>query len=696
MIEHTFLIAIGTDELPPKKLKKLGAEFSENIIYAFKKNNISCTNTTWFAAPRHLAVKTNILISKKNLHSIKNNNFSNYWNNNVNTLNYKINTNNLNKHTPNDNQQSAIFHTNNSLKLNDINKQNFNDLLLKIIYQALEKLINYKMMRWGTVRIPFIRPVNTITILLDSYLISGHFFEINVDRILYGHRYIKNNKIILHHANDYPDILTTQGYIMVDYNIRKNTIQKKIIEQASKLGGVINIKNEDFLEEITSLTEWPIILTGKFDKKFLSLPIEVITYIMQKNQKYFPVYDATNPDILLPYFIFVINTITNDYKKIIKGHENIIKTRFLDAEFLLKNDSKYRLEEYIPKLQSILFHRKLGSLGDKVKRIIKLSEWIANQIHEDILQTKRAGYLCKCDLMSDMVREFPDLQGIIGMYYARRDGETEKVALAQKEHYQPKCVTDTIPTERISCILSISDKIDTISGIFSIEKFPTNNKDPFALKRASIGIFNIIIQQQLILNLTELIDKSIKLYEPNLINAITIKDNIYNFMRDRLYLYFLSKGYKSRIIKSVLNTNNFNDILIFDAQIKAINNFYTLKTQEYLKLNLIYKRISNILKKQNILSDNTTIQKSLLKYPEEINLFFQITKTDQEIKLLLQKKCYNIALDQIQSVANYAHHFLDTIIIMDNNKDIRKNRLTLLNTLKNIISKVINFSILQS
>lgn len=694
MTEHTFLIAIGTDELPPKNLKKLGKEFSENIIHAFKKNGISYTNITWFAAPRHLAVKTNILISEKNLNSIKNNSFTINSNNNANTLNYTINTNNLNKLTNDNNQQTYTSHKNNFIKLNYTNKQNFNDLLIKIIYQALEKLTNYKMMRWGTVCIPFIRPVNTITILLDSHLISGRFFDINIDRILHGHRYIKNNKIILHHANDYPNILTTQGHIIVDYHIRKEMIQKQVIKQASKLEGIIDIKNEDFLEEITSLTEWPVVLTGKFDKRFLSLPIEVITYIMQKNQKYFPVYSAVNNKILLPYFIFVINTITDDYQKIIKGHENIIKTRFLDAEFLLKNDSKYRLEEYAPKLHSILFHRKLGSIHDKVKRIIKLSEWIANQIHEDILQTKRAGYLCKCDLISDMVREFPELQGIIGMYYARRDGETEKVALAQKEHYQPKYVTDTVPTERISCIISISDKIDTISGIFGIEKFPTNNKDPFALKRASNGIFNIIVQQQLLLNLTNLIDKSITLYEPAFINTSTIKNNIHNFMRNRLHLYFLSKGYNPHIIKSVLNTN-LNDILIYNEQIKSINNFYKFKKQEYFKLNLIYKRISNIIKKQNIYSNNTTIQISLLKHPEEINLFSQIIKIDKEIKLLLQKNFYNIALDRIQKLSNYANHFLDTVIIMDDNNQIRNNRLNLLNTLKNLISKVINFSTLQ-
>lgn len=688
MKKHIFLLAIGTDELPPKILKKLGQDLLNHVILEFKKNNISILTAKWFASPRHLAVKIEILISTQDLSSIQNDNY-----NNNKSSNHKTNQINLYEKIDYHSKQLNISYKQNSTQNQNINEANFKNLLLTIINHSLVKLTNYKTMRWGTVYTPFIRPVHTITILLDSYLISGNFFKINVNRIIYGHRYIKNNKITLNHANDYPDIIEKKGYIIVDYNIRKNIIQTQIQKQASNLGGVINIQDETFLEEITASIEWPIILSGKFDKRFLKLPLEVIQHIMQENQKYFPVYSITN-GILLPCFIFIINTITDNYKKIINGHENIIKTRFTDAEFFLNNDNQYRLEEYIPKLNLISFHNKLGNIRDKVNRIQKLSEWIANQINEDSSQAKRAGYLCKCDLASDMVREFPNLQGIIGMHYARRDKELETVALAQKEHYQPKHVTDTIPTQHISCIVSIADKIDTISGIFSIEKFPTKNRDPFALKRSAVGIFNIIIQNKLSLNLTNLIHKSIKLYSPTLTDITSIKNNIHQFMYNRLHSFYLSKGYRSDIIKSILN-NKLIDISDYASQIKTIENFRKSKKQEYIQLHVIYKRITNILKTQNILFNNKSIQQSLLKTSEEKQLYSQIIKSTQELKSLLKQKQYNNALTKIEALSHSTHKFLDNVIVIDNNQHIKTNRLILLNTLRNLIIKVINLSVLQ-
>lgn len=692
MIEHTFLIEIGTDELPPKILKKLSQDLSAHIVYEFNQNNIHCNNTKWFAAPRHLATKTKIKISENSPWSMQNHNFYNPIHNTTLTS-FNNNKDNLHIATNHNDKQPYQFCKNNLLQKQNENKKNFNDLLLSIVKQSLKKLINYKMMKWSNVHTPFIRPVHTVTILLDSQLITGHLFEINIDRILHGHRYIQHNKIIINHANDYPDILKTKGCILVDYDLRKNILQKNVEKCASNLGGVVDIRNEKFLEEITSLIEWPMVLSGKFDKKFLNLPPEVIIHIMQKNQKYFPVYNIID-GILLPCFIFVVNTITKNYKKIITGHENIIKARFTDAEFFLKNDNQHHLEEYIPKLNSILFHSKLGSMREKVDRITELSAWIANQINENVFQAKRAGYLCKCDLISDMVREFPELQGIIGMHYARRDGETEQVALAQKEHYQPKCVTDTVPKERISCIVSISDKIDTISGIFGIEKFPTHNKDPFALKRSAIGILNIISQQKLSLNLTNLIHKSVKLYGTYFTNKISVINNIHNFMYNRLCSYYLSQGYKLNIIKSVININLAN-IIAYEKQIKAIDNFCKLKPQEYNQLHLIYKRISNILKKQNTLFDNKNIQNSLLNNPKEIELFLKTINKEKEITLLCEKNQYQDALIKLTLLSSSIHIFLDNVIIMDNNEQIRINRLILLNKLKKLILKVINIPILE-
>lgn len=692
MITCDFLVEIGTDELPPKILKQLGIDFSIYIGNVFQYNNIHCKIIQWFAAPRHLAVTAKISVMKKDIlvksdyqdcHCFyKPNHISNYTINNTDNCESIVNNN-----------HNQIYQ-NNSLIKNCLYSEHFKLLLLKIVNDALAKLIHYKMMRWGEVKTPFIRPVNTVIILLNSCLITGRLFDIDINRISYGHRYIKNNKIVIKHAKDYPDLLKTKGHIIVDYDMRKKTIQIAIQKQASKLGGVIDLKNDSFLiEEITALTEWPVILFGKFNKRFLSLPSEVILHIMREHQRYFPVYNVTN-GILLPYFIFVVNTITQNYQQIIAGHENVLKTRFKDSEFFLKNDSQYRLEDYIPKLNSILFHRQLGSLHDKVCRIATLSGWMAAQLGMDITQTKRASYLCKCDLMTNMVLEFPKLQGVIGMYYARRDQESEIVSIALKEHYQPKYITDPIPIQLISCIISIADKIDTISGIIGIKEIPTSSRDPFALKRAASGIINIIIQKKLLIDLTQLIYKSVELHKFNLNQFDIIINTIQNFINKCLFSFYCSQGYRSDIVNSIFNMN-YNNIIDCSSRIHATHNFCIFKKKEYLQLYLLYKRIVNILKKQNLSYSNTKIHSSLFKKSEEKVLFIQIMDLNKRIKLLFTSQLYDTALLAISDISGAIIDFLNNVTVLDKNQDIRINRLLLLKSTKLLILKVIDFSIIH-
>lgn len=689
MKEHYFLIEIGTDELPPKILKKLGIDFSNYIKSEFINKKIYFNKIKWFASPRHLAVTAKILGIQQKKFFYKNNH-NNCCNSNYNALNNKVKIKDSLINTNKDTKSCS----DNLLKNNCIqHNKNFKNLLLKLVNNALEKLIHYKMMKWSNVPIPFVRPVHTVTMLLDSCLITGRFFEINIDRIIQGHRFIKNNKIIINHAKDYPHCLSKKGYVIADYNIRKQTIKIAIQKQASKLGGVVDIKDDNFLEEITASIEWPIILFGRFNKQFLSLPAEVIIHIMKEHQQYFPVYNIID-GMLLPCFIFVTNTITDDYNKIIVGHENILKARFIDVEFFFKKDSQYRLEEYIPKLNSILFHRKLGSLRDKTFRVSELSGWIAKQIDVDFLQAERAGYLCKCDLMTDMVLEFPKLQGIIGMYYSRRDGEINEVAIAQKEHYEPQCAKDPIPTGKISCIVSIADKIDTISGIFGIKELPTSSRDPFALKRSAVGILNIIIQKKMSLNLINLINKSVKLYGSIFSNTDYIRDEIHKFMFKRLFLCYCLQGYRSDIITSVLNIKNDN-IISYSAHIQAIHDFCTFRVKEYTQLRAIYKRISNILKNHDISCNSEAIQTSLLNLIEEKNLFTQILDVNKKIESLFIKKRYDLALLEISKLSLSVDNFLNKIIVMDNNSKVKINRLTLINMTKSLILKVINFSVLQ-
>ncbi|URJ23954.1 glycine--tRNA ligase subunit beta [Blochmannia endosymbiont of Camponotus sp.] len=691
----TFLVEIGTESLPSKILKKLGKDFFYQIISGFKKNNFVYDKVNWFASSCRLAVKANLIIksdsNNTNIECVDQSDTSDTYDKYINNTDTQIN------HIVNNMNVRSDVCANNFQKILECDRnigihKNLKYLLCKIISSALEKLSNYEMMRWSDIDVPFIRPVRTVTMLLDTYLIPGCFFGIKTDRVLYGNRCMEDDKITLEHADHYPDVLIKNGWVIADYDTRKNTICAEIEKEARKLGGVVDVQDANsLLEEVTSLVEWPVILSGQFNNKFLVLPREVILHIMRYDQKYFPVYNVID-GVLLPYFIFVSNTISDNYKKIINGHENVIIPRLMDAEFFLMQDNTCRLEDYIPKLNSVLFHRRLGTLRDKSWRIEELSGWIAEKIGIDIKQTRRAGYLCKCDLMSNMVFEFPSTQGTIGMYYARRDGESEEIALAQKEHYKPRFSKDKLPTTHISCAVSIADKMDTISGIFSVKELPKGNRDPFALKRSAIGILRILIYKKLPINLFDLIQKSVKLYGSQLMNTTVIND-IHNFMYNRLFSWYHSRGYKLDVIKSVLNVKSGN-VVDIDARIQAVTDFFGLQKEENVKLNLIYKRISNILLKNKI-SYNEDVQYFLLKIPEEICLAMEVISIEKRLQVLCADYRYYDALTVVITITSAVNAFFDNVMIMDENENVRINRLTLLNKVRNLFLKVADISLLN-
>lgn len=684
MKKYTFLIEIGTEELPYKILRRLGRDFANQINGELQKNHIHCIEVYWFASARHLAVKLKIQIYNVNFLCV-----NNLQDRNIDNVLSHVD------HVSND--QDKILVTENIAKIyKDVenitnNCSNIQDLLCNVVTVVLMRLKNYKMMKWGEIQVPFVRPVHTVTILLDAHLIRSCFFGINTDRVLYGHQFMKNNKIIIDHADNYPEILLEQGQVIVDYNKRKQIICAGIEEESKKIGGIVNFKNSDLLDEVTSLVEWPVVLSGKFDKKFLNLPHEIIHYIMEYDQKYFPVYSSIN-GVLMPYFIFVVNTITKNYEQIIIGYENVIKPRLMDAEFFFRKDGQYRLEDYISKLSSVLFHSKLGTLRDKSFRISILSGWIASKIGEDIQQAKRAGYLCKCDLMSSVVFEFPMTQGIIGMYYAYRDGELKKVALAQKEHYYPRFSTDILPTNSFSCTVAIADKIDTISGIFGIKEFPSGNRDPFALRRAAFGILRILIQKKLSLNLLELIEESVKLYGSQLINK-TVIDDICIFMYKRLYSWYHGRHFKIDIIKSVLAIDYFN-LLTVDMRMHAVHDFYFTNKKNIIKLYLIYKRIIGIIENKKIFV-NKNFKDVLLELPEEVQLMNQIIIVEERMQYFLKQNVYYEILLLFITLFNPIDNFFDKIVIMHPNQVIQNNRLMLLNRIKILFLQVLDASFLH-
>ncbi|URJ25115.1 glycine--tRNA ligase subunit beta [Candidatus Blochmannia ocreatus (nom. nud.)] len=700
MKEHVFLVEIGTEPLPYKILKKLGQDFFCGVVLNLKKNRLLYKEAVWFASSCRLAVKAKIIFKKNlNINNFNKNHLNKIFANEysqrvfknpkiISDINMKDDTTNV----VNTNLEEFVT----SPEEVEVLYKNLQHLLYATVNNALKQLNNYKMMRWGSINTAFIRPVRTVTILLDSYIIPGCFFGIDIDRILYGNiNMVEQYKIVLEHAKDYPDVLIKSGWVIADYFKRKEMIKIAIEKEVKKLGGIVRSQDKDsiLLDEVTSLVEWPVILYGKFNKKFLALPSEVILHIMRYDQKYFPVFSITQNDVLLPYFIFVANTVNNNYKNIVTRHEYVMDTRLIDAKFFWENDRKYRLEDYVSKLSSVLFHRKLGTLCDKSHRIEYLSAWIAGVIGIDVQKAKRAGYLCKGDLMSHMVCEFPSTQGIIGMHYAYRDGESSEIVLAQKEHYQPRFSMDRLPTIYTACVVSVADKMDTISGIFGIQELPKGNRDPFALKRLAVGILRILIYRKFPLNLSILIQESVKLYQEKLTNLTVIED-INNFMYKRLFFWYSTKGYRTDIIKAVLKVNSV-DLIDVDRRLVAVSTFFTIQKEKSVILNVMYKRISNIILDKEIPCD-MQIQYSLLKQAEEICLVNQLDMVERKMQVLCSQYRYYDALVDSVKIFDAVNKFFDKVIIINKNKHIQMNRLLLLNKIKSLFLKIIDISLLST
>ncbi|CUR53597.1 Glycine--tRNA ligase beta subunit [Serratia symbiotica] len=688
MTQRTFLVEIGTEELPPKNLRLLAESFSNFFMIELNNSKIKYGTINWIASPRRLALiikklnifqSDHILIKKgpsfdqsfdlKGKPTIAAKNWACSCGININQAEYLITK-----------KGKWLMHR------MHITGKPIHGMLVNMINNSISKLPILKLMRWGNSLIKFVRPVHTITLLFGTELILGDVLGVKSSRIIYGHRFMGKSKCILKDSNNYLKVLLEDGKVIADYELRKKIIKKNIKLAAKDINGIVYF-DKNLLEEVTSLVEWPVVLTAKFEKIFLKIPKEVLIHTMKHDQKCFPVYNKLGD--LLPYFIFVSNIESKDPKQIISGNEKVIKTRFTDAEFFFNEDRKKRLEDYLPDLKNILFQKKLGNLYYKTNRIQKISCWISKKIGANIQHTLRASLLSKCDLMTNMVFEFTSIQGIIGMYYARYDGELEEVAIALSEQYQPRFSGDSLPQSKIGCSLAISDKIDTLVGIFGIKQYPKGDKDPFSLRRLALGILRIIIEKKLSLDLYFLIKEVVYFYDKKLTNVNVINEVI-QFILDRYYTLYQEKGYKIKFIKSVLACKPTNPV-DFDLRIKAISDFYNLKeASELIEVN---KRISNILIKSNdILYNNINI--SILKESAEIKLTNHFLSIVNLLEPYFMSNNYKKILIMFSTLCKPINIFFEKIMIMTKDKKIRINRLTLLNKLHKLFLSVVDLSIL--
>ena len=688
MTTQNFLVEIGTEELPPKALKTLATSFADNVEVELNQAGLSFDKIEWFAAPRRLAVKVLNLATQQPSKEIekrgpavsaafdaegKPTKAAEGWARGCGITVEQA------ERIATDKGEWLVHRA-------KIEGQPTKNLLNDIVANALAKLPIPKPMRWADKTVQFIRPVHTVTMLLGDELIEGEILGVASARTIRGHRFLGEKEFEIQHADQYPQLLCEKGSVVADFNERKAEILAKSQAKATALGGVADIE-ESLLEEVTSLVEYPNVLAAKFEERFLAVPAEALVYTMKGDQKYFPIYDKDGK--LLPHFIFVSNINPEDPTAIIEGNEKVVRPRLTDAEFFFKTDLKQKLVDRLPRLETVLFQQQLGTLKDKTDRIEQLAGEIAKQIGADEAKAKRAGLLSKCDLMTNMVFEFTDTQGVMGMHYARHDGEDEEVAVALNEQYMPRFAGDELPKSLVASAVALADKFDTLTGIFGIGQAPKGSADPFALRRAALGALRIIVEKNLPLDLEDLVKKSAALFGDKLTNQNVVAD-VVDFMLGRFRAWYQDEGIAVDVIQAVLARRPTRPA-DFDTRVRAVSHFRTLDSAEVLAA--ANKRVSNILAKADAAIGEINLTACV--EPAEKALAEAVLALRTEVQPLIVQGDYTAVLDKLANLRAPVDSFFDNVMVNAEDPALRQNRLAILNTLQGLFLQVADISVLQ-
>ena len=719
MTTQNFLVEIGTEELPPKALKTLATSFADNVEAELNQAGLTFDNIEWFAAPRRLAVKVLNLATQQPSKEIEKRGpaVSAAFDAEGNPTKAAEGWARGCGITVEQAERIATDKGEWLVHRAKIKGQPTKNLLNDIVANALAKLPIPKPMRWADKTVQFIRPVHTVTMLLGDELIEGEILGVASARTIRGHRFLGEKEFEIQYADQYPQLLREKGSVVADFNERKAEILAKSQAKATALGGVADIE-ESLLEEVTSLVEYPNVLAAKFEERFLAVPAEALVYTMKGDQKYFPIYDKEGK--LLPHFIFVSNINPEDPTAIIEGNEKVVRPRLTDAEFFFKTDLKQKLIDRLPRLETVLFQQQLGTLKDKTDRIEQLAGEIAKQIGADEAKAKRAGLLSKCDLMTNMVFEFTDTQGVMGMHYARHDGEDEEVAVALNEQYMPRFAGDELPKSLVASAVALADKFDTLTGIFGIGQAPKGSADPFALRRAALGALRIIVEKNLPLDLEDIVGKASDAYKrqddekrekseffkvnplPNDLTPFSRGENgrivtkqelineVVDFMLGRFRAWYQDEGIAVDVIQAVLARRPTRPA-DFDARVRAVSHFRTLDSAEALAA--ANKRVANILAKAE--GDIGAIDVALCVEPAEQVLAQSVLSLAKEVQPLIAQGEYTAVLDKLAGLRQPVDNFFDNVMVNAEDAKLRQNRLAILNTLQGLFLQVADISLLQ-
>ena len=687
MPSRDFLVEIGTEELPPKALDNLAASLEQGIVKGLNREELNFTASYRYATPRRLAVLIHELQPQQADKTIE-------------RLGPAVSAAFTGQGAPTKAAQGfarscgvAVEELDRS-KSGDVEKLVFSlkesgrpvqDLLPRLVRDALEQLPVPKRMRWGTSREEFVRPVHWVVMMYGNKTIPALLLGVEANHFSYGHRFNFNKKILIKNAKDYEALLEEKGGVIPDFNKRKGLIRELVENEGAKAGAVAVI-DEALLDEVTSLVEYPVALTGKFEEEFLDLPPEALILTMKSHQKCFYLVDKKGK--LLPKFITISNLQSKDPSKVVEGYERVIRPRLADARFFYETDKKHSLEFRLQQLNTVIFQEKLGTIYEKSQRVAALTTAIAERIGADSTLCSRAATLAKCDLLTLMVGEFADLQGLMGFYYALHDGEPEELAQALNEQYMPRFSGDSLPNSKTGIALALADKLDSIVGIFGIGQPPTGSKDPFALRRSAIGVLRIIVEKELDLDLLYCIEQAVSGFEKaNL--AQNTADEVFEFMLERFKAWFMDKEITVEEFQSVFVVRPTRP-LDFHLRILAVHNFNLLP--ESASLAEANKRVSNLLAKQNFNAENTAVKEELLQEPAEKALHRELVDKILEVAPLLEKGLYKEGLQTLASLKISVDTFFDEVLVVCEDASLRENRLALLQQLRDLFLQTADIS----
>ena len=688
MNTDNLLIELGTEELPPKALHNLAESFASSIEQQLIASELAFTSATSLNSPRRLAVLVTDLQGQQADKVVE-------------------------KRGP---AVSAAFAEDgsptkaalgwargNGIDISEAERlvtdkgewllhkavvkgQSVASLLQGFIEQAIKQLPIPRPMRWGTSTHSFIRPVHYVTVMFGNDVVELDILGIKSSNQVTGHRFHHPQTLTINNASSYIEQMA-DAYVLVDFEQRKAVIREQI-EELAEQENATPVMDEALLDEVTALVEWPVAHVASFDQRFLEVPKEALIYTMKDDQRYFPLEGQQGE--LLPRFIFITNIESKDPSQVIEGNEKVIRPRLADAQFFFSTDQKTKLVDRVAKLDSVLFQKQLGTMGEKAQRISALSQQIATDLNTDTDAAARAGLLAKADLMSNMVMEFPEVQGVMGMHYARIDGESELVAEAIEAHYHPRFAGDSLPQTKVGCAVALADKLDTLVGIFAIGQTPKGDRDPFALRRAAIGMLRILVEKQLPLDLNHLVANAAVGYGDKITHNDALTDQVVDFLLGRFRAYYADQGISVDVIQAVL-ARRPTVAYDFDRRVQAVAEFKDNPAAQALAA--VNKRVGNILAK----ADNVApeVNAELLFETEERALYDALSSVKHNLNLPLQAGDYQAAMSQLAGLRVPVDSFFDNVMVNAEDEAVRQNRLALLQDLRNQFLNIADISLLQ-